>query len=353
MKYKADWPEARAKLIALWEGRGLKGPCVAVTAPSGERVPAPPRPSEADAERRWLDRDWVLADLQASLANTWWGGTAIPSYLLMAGWVFCYGARPTFHLNTIWHEPAPVDFDAPPQFTVDWDEPYCRKYVELYQAAVALAGRDDFLVGRPCALPACDLLAARLGTEAFLVALSDHPQWMRAALEQMARGQLDVCRRFRAMTEPTHDFWYGNPGWMPLWGPRPYLSTQSDVSCMLSPKMFDQFVLPELRLYCQEHGALWYHLDGSDARQHLPSLLSLPELRFVQYVPRPGEPPNGPGQLPLYRQIQAAGRIVHVQVAPEHVLPLLRELDPRLLCLQTWCRTIAEAQELLAKAEQV
>ena len=64
---------------------------------------------------------------------------------------------------------------------------------------------------------------------------------------------------------------------------------------MLSPAMFDRFVVPELDVYGEDHGALWYHLDGGDARQHLPRLLSLPYLRVVQYVPAPFEPPNGPG----------------------------------------------------------
>jgi hypothetical protein len=47
--------------------------------------------------------------------------------------------------------------------------------------------------------------------------------------------------------------------------------------------------------WAEAYGALWYHLDGGDARQHLPRLLSLPYLRVVQYTPAPCEPPNGPG----------------------------------------------------------
>jgi hypothetical protein len=119
---------------------------------------------------------------------------------------------------------------------------------------------------------------------------------------------------------------------------------------MLSPEMFDRFVVPELDIHGGEHGALWYHLDGGNARQHLPRLLSLPYLRVVQYVPAPGEPPNGPGHLEMYRRIQEAGRIVHIHLPCGNIEPLLRELDPGLLMLQTRCPSREEGERVLEQS---
>ena len=107
------------------------------------------------------------------------------------------------------------------------------------------------------------------------------PDWPEATLtgakdQLVARQQLQAVMRRRG-----HEYWYGTAGWMPFWAPQPYGITQSDVSCMLSGEMFDRFIVPELDVYGQEHGALWYHLDGGDARQHLRRLLSLPYLRVV------------------------------------------------------------------------
>lgn len=64
-------------------------------------------------------------------------------------------------------------------------------------------------------------------------------------------------------------------------------------------------------------------------------------------VPTPSEPPNGPGHLGLYRKIQAAGKIVHIQVSKENIMPLLKELNPALLMLQTHCSDVAEGEALL------
>jgi hypothetical protein len=149
-----------------------------------------------------------------------------------------------------------------------------------------------------------------------------------------------------------HEYWYGGAGWMPFWTPEPYVGTQSDVSCMLSPEMFDRFVVPELDVHGQEHGALWYHLDGGNARQHLPRLLSLPYMRVIQYTPAPGEPPNGPGHLEMYRQIQAAGRIVHISLPWQNVEPLLRELDPGRLMLEVPCASRGEGERLLESSSR-
>jgi hypothetical protein len=348
MKYKPDWHAAEKRLTALWNHEVLERPCIAVTAPNG-KTPEP-APTPCSARQKWLDPDWVRSDMVARLESTWWGGEAVPSYLLMGGWVLCLGGNPRFEMDTIWFDTVDVDFSKASLFKYRNDDVWVKAHAELYEAVTDLAGRDEFLVGKPLALPANDLLSMLMGTEEFLISLMDHPDWMRAAIIEGAREQLRVRLELRDRIQGRHRFWYGNAGWMPFWAPEPFISTQSDVSCMLSPDMFEQFVVPELEIYGQEFGAMWYHLDGGDARQHLPRLLSLPYLRVVQYVPAPAEPPNGPGHLELYRQIQAAGRIVHVQVEKQHLEVLTRELDPRLLMLQTHCDSIAEGEALLEAA---
>jgi len=349
MKYKPDWSDAQRRLTALWRGEMLDRSCIAVTAPQPVKNPTPV-PAPADDEARWMDPVYLAASARRQVESAWWGGESIPSFLLMGGWVLCLGGVPHFGPNTIWFDTRPVDFDQPTPFRHDPESPWVRKYREALFALVEAAGRDEFLVGSACMLPANDLLSMHMGTEAFLFALMDHPDWMAEAIRIGACDQLAVRRELSARVRERHDFWYGLGGWMPFWAPDPFLATQSDVSCMLSPDMYDRLVVPELDVYGHEHGALWYHLDGGDARQHLPRLLSLPYLRVVQYTPAPNEPPNGPGHLDLYRAIQKAGRIVHIDVPPQHVEPLLRELDPSRLMLQTRCRSRDEGERLLEQS---
>ncbi len=350
MKYKPDWPEARERLGALWHCTMLDRPCLAVTAPSGAEAVAPPAP--ADAEARWLDPEYLVRAALAHLQNTWWGGEALPSFLLNGGWVVSLGGRPQFSEATIWFAPVEVDFGRPAPFRHDPDDVWVRKHAAAYRALVRAAGRDDFLVGSPCLLSANDLLAQHLGPARFLLALRDHPDWMAAAIRTGAAEMSRARQELAALARATHEFWYGTAGWMPFWAPEPFVSTQSDVSCMLSPADFDRFVLPEVELHGQSYGALWYHLDGADARQHLPRLLSLPFLRVLQYTPAPHEPPNGPAHLEFYRQVQRAGKILHLDVPAAHVEALVRQLDPARLLLQTHCPSVAAGERLLAAARR-
>ena len=291
MKYKPDWAEARERLTALWHGEIIDRPCIAVTAPNGNNRR---QPNAQTSEQQWTDPDFLRQATLATVENTWWGGESIPSRLVMCGWLVCFGGRPRFARETIWWEEMPVDFHQPPALGFNPEDPWVKRFEKAYMAVVELAGWDNFLVGHPCLLPANDLLSMLMGTERFLISLIDHPEWMREVITMGARAQAEAARYFTSLVRERHEYWYGNAGWMPFWGPEPYRSTQSDVSCMLSPEMYDEFVLPELEVLHETAGPLWYHLDGGDAQQHLDRLLSLPYLRVLQYTRRPSSRPMAP-----------------------------------------------------------
>jgi hypothetical protein len=341
-----NWAEARARLTAMWHGEKLDRPCLCVTAPVASPRPKPTPPD--DAEAYWLDPDWLCRKVRAAIDNTWWGAEAVPSVFLQAAWLVSLGGKPLFDKRTIWFEEHLPDFAQPSRWRHDPSDPWVVKTHAAYRAVADVAGRDAFMLGAPGVLPANDLFSMHMGTQNFLVALMDHPAWMREAIQAGAGDLLRALREMKQMVQGRHDYWYGVPGWMPFWAPEPFLSTQSDVSCMLSPGMFDEFVVPELDLYGREYGALWYHLDGGDARQHLPRLLSLPYLRVVQYTPTPAEPPNGIQHVDFYRRIQEAGKIVHISVRADQVEPLCRALDPSRLMLATGCASVEEGRRLIA-----
>lgn len=348
MKFKPNWPETKERLTALWNGEPTDRPCIAALAPNGQPDPTPPPVS---GEQYWLDPDYITRAMQSRFAATYYGGEALPGWILMAGWVAnTYGGVPHFPLNTIWLEPRPVDWDDPPSFPLDWNDPYFHKVLALHRAVLKIAGRDELRVGQAYIMPGNDMLTMAIGTETTLLAMAERPEWTKNAILQLARNWVTLNRYFFDLARQTSEFWYGLCGWMDLWLPEPFVVTQSDVSCMLSPEMFDKFILPELDLVGAEFGNVWYHLDGQSAVRHLPRLLSRPYIKVIQFVPEAGTPLNGPAHLDLYRRIQAAGKIVHLQAPAENIEELVKGLDPTRLMLQTSLRSPSEADELLAQA---
>ena len=92
-----------------------------------------------------------------------------------------------------------------------------------------------------------------------------------------------------------------------------------------------------------------FHLDGPSAIPHLDSLLDLPRLNGIQWVPGDGKVPMHQW-LPLLRRIQARGKSLVLFCEPYEVEKLISGLEPEGLLLSTTCDSEEEARELLAQA---
>ena len=101
-----------------------------------------------------------------------------------------------------------------------------------------------------------------------------------------------------------------NPGytaWTPIFSEDPYYMLQCDFCYMIGPAMFDEFVKPELAASCKRLKNAFYHLDGIGQLPHLDSLLDIPELRGVQWIPGAGQPDITKWP-EVYRKIHKAGK---------------------------------------------
>ncbi|MCX7805348.1 MAG: hypothetical protein N3A38_09190 [Planctomycetota bacterium] len=99
----------------------------------------------------------------------------------------------------------------------------------------------------------------------------------------------------------------GYTAWCPIFSETPYYMLQCDFAYMIGPKMFDKFVRPELAASCRRLQHAFYHLDGVGQLPHLDSLLSIPELKGIQWVPGAGKP-QGDEWPDVYRKIFTAGK---------------------------------------------
>ncbi|MDO9541938.1 MAG: hypothetical protein Q7J98_06405, partial [Kiritimatiellia bacterium] len=80
-----------------------------------------------------------------------------------------------------------------------------------------------------------------------------------------------------------------------------------DFCYMIGPKMFDEFVKPELEASCKKLDHAFYHLDGPGELPHLDSLLEIKALKGVQWIPG-SQNPHGENWPDVYRKILKAGK---------------------------------------------
>ncbi|MBN1963374.1 MAG: hypothetical protein JW910_01930 [Anaerolineae bacterium] len=325
-----DWTCIERDWLAWWAGE-LARPLVII-----ERIEAGPgdyRP--LDQSPAYYTTDFpletptadVIAHYAARLESTRWYGDAWPKWWpnfgpgIMAGFL---GGRVFPSPGTVWFEPAD---DLPlheREVRCDPDNVWWRRVRDLTQAAVAVWG-DRVSVAHTDLGGNLDILASLHGTEKLLIDVLDAPGEVARLAEAITRlwlgyyDELDAC-----ITEAGR----GTTPWAPIWSPGRCYMLQCDFAYMISPDMFERFVMPDIAACCDalDHG--FYHLDGKGQIAHLDMLLSLERLRGVQWIPGAGQQP--PEQwLPLLARIRDAGKLCQLFVTAEGARTITRELGGR------------------------
>jgi hypothetical protein len=125
----------------------------------------------------------------------------------------------------------------------------------------------------------------------------------------------------------------GDMSWL-VWAPGKTYACQCDFSTMLSPSLFTELVVPEIEQIGKYLDFIIWHLDGQDEIKHLETLLSLPEVKAIQWVPGAGKP-TAVNNIPMLKRIQERKKSLVVYAADEKERDILiNELQPNglLIC---------------------
>lgn len=153
-----------------------------------------------------------------------------------------------------------------------------------------------------------DILSSFRPSELLLMDLYDCPDEVKR-LTWEAHEVWWQC--YTAYAEKLGDLNPGYTAWSEIFSEDPYYMLQCDFCYMISPDMFDEFVKPELAAMCKKLVNPFYHLDGPGQLDKLDSLLEIPELKGVQWIPGAGQPDveHWPD---VYRKIRDAGKLIQV-----------------------------------------
>ncbi|MBN2449285.1 MAG: hypothetical protein JXR77_02785 [Lentisphaeria bacterium] len=169
--------------------------------------------------------------------------------------------------------------------------------------AVRRRSGDGVLVASPTLVANLDCLVALRGAQTVLMDLLDQPEEVMRVLGEITAAHGDALRAFAELLDYPG---LGSINRHGMYSPGPINVAQCDFSCMISPAMFDTFVLPCLHQELGRYGGGEYHLDGPDAIRHLDSICSLENLHVVQWVAGAGDTRRDWSE--LYRRIDALGK---------------------------------------------
>ena len=254
------------------------------------------------------------------------------------------GGSYRFALNTVWFDHAPIieDWEDPPTLSFDTESELWKKTVDytnkILAGGVAHASVAD-LGG------VMDIVASLRGTQRLLFDLYDYPEQVKQTAKKVTALWKQAYAQSVALTAPYQE---GTGSWMPIWCRERYFPLQCDFSAMLSPDMFEEFVLPDLIDLTEYLDHSIYHLDGPGEIPHLDHLLSIPRLDAIQWTPGASNgDPADERWFEMFQRIQAAGKGLVLFVGrPELVEPLIKSISPNGVFLSVGGCDDAAAKEI-------
>lgn len=341
--FKPDLDEAARRWQAYLAGSILDRPVVCVTAP---RAGAKSVPGVNYRDRVFGQPEEVIGRMLEGAAATYYGGEAIPSFWMSFGpdeiAVFC-GSEFKWSDdsgNTNWSVPFVEDWEQALPLRFNPQHPLWQRMLALYRlGAERCAGK---LAMAPLDLHSnMDILAAIRGPQRLCMDLLDQPAMVDRAMSS-ARAVFPIVWSALREAGRMNELTCCNG----VYSPEGAAVLQCDFSCMISPALFDRWVLPAL----EEEAALvrhaYYHWDGPGAQVHTRSLCASRGLHTLSYVAGDGHGSHI-GFLELFKRVQSLGKAMHFWGTPDECKAAHRELRPEKVMYSTGVQTEKEADELL------
>ncbi|MDO4740397.1 MAG: hypothetical protein Q4A66_06990 [Eubacteriales bacterium] len=282
-----DYHKLRSTYRKWWNGE-LGRPIAGAVLSRPEETPGPAL-RFATAWDESIRPDEFIAALDRRFSSMRWLGEAYPWVNFDAfgpGVLAAFlGCRPIGRRETVWFAPPRENMPLREMhFELNEHDPRLRRVLGVYEAGME-KWRGAVVLGMADLGGILDILASFRGTENLLMDLYDEPEEVLRCVGELQREWFkcyDLINRTIGSEAMGHTQWFN------LYGEEPGYILQSDFSYMISPKMFETFVAPELSSSAGRLSRALYHLDGTGELPHLDMLLEMEDVKAIQWVPGDG-----------------------------------------------------------------
>lgn len=351
--------EARERLRAFWAGKSLGRPALLVTCPTpGWNEPAREWSGPEPLKQREMMHAYQQWQAENQLAGMRFLAEAMPGVFLRWGCIlvtlaaFAGGDYDFNDGNNAWIHPIPDLYRRPiPRFSRE--HPLTAR-VETLMRAMAAAVNGRGYINPPIMLDALTTLSLFRGVEDLCVDLISEPDTVKRWARGLTELYVDIYEHFYRLVTALG---YGpTSAWLKVMAEGRMEAVQCDFAVMLSPDMFREFVLPDLRFTTERLDYSLYHLDGVEQMRFLDLLRECPRLNGIQWNPGCRNQGKLLPHLDAFRAIRKRGFCLLMPCASvplEEILALVRELGPDGLCLDLGHRaTEAEALQLVERIDK-
>ncbi len=316
INFKKDgWDKIKENSSLWWEGK-LGRPLIQIRLlgadPGRKKHELPDDSTQKAFYMQEIPPEQIIDFWDYELSRLEYMGDAFPHTWLNSGpgvLAAFSGAEAETKPGTVWfHSPE----DKQPEelsFEFDPENIWFKRTIDLCDAAIE-RWEGTVQVGMTDLGGAVDILSTFRPGANLLLDLYDKPDEVKRLVGEIHASWWKYYEEINNRLKPANP---GHTAWTPIFSEKTYYMLQCDFAYMIGPQMFDEFVKPELAASCKKLGNAFYHLDGPGQIAHLDSLLSIKELKGVQWIPGAGKP--GISQWPeVYRKICDSGKLVQIYI---------------------------------------
>ncbi len=312
LEWKPDFAQTIQRFAAWWQGEVIDRPPITVTvAPS--RPYAGPQSTHHTLADRWLDIPFVVESAVAEMARTDYVGDAFPIFWPNIGPEISatpFGVDLLFTESTSWSKPiigAAAEWARVATAEPDFGNRYWQTMEAMTDYAIDLC-QGRYVVGISDLHGNYDILAALRDPMQLCLDLVDCPELVVAAGRKIAAAFALGFERLYAKVAAAG---FGSTTWTPMYHTGRAYVPSSDFWCMVSPRIAQDWILPDILTEMAPLERSIFHLDGPQALRHLDLLLDLPQLDAVQWVYGAGRGPAA-RWIDVYRRIRAADKSIEL-----------------------------------------
>lgn len=328
--WNSDWDKTKTRLEAVLENELVDRACIAIPVTTEEDYETITTMSEKlspeELKMGYTDPDYITEHFRKKMKHTKYMGDALPCVFPnfgTSGFVQYTGAVPNYKPDTIWFEPF---LEEPDASMITFSKDVYEQHRKMVKRLVELS-KDEYFISMPDHCGILDGLAAIRGSEQLLFDLIEEPDFVKTSVSRL----IDVQKR--AIPGFYEDIYKNNRNgishaWMHLWSSRSVMQIQCDFSVMISPDNYHEFVVSELERSREWTDVSVYHLDGQEQIRHLDHILSVDQIKMIQWTPVAGQPPTS-AFIPVLQRIQKAGKGLVLIPRAREVETLMDQLSSR------------------------
>jgi hypothetical protein len=285
-------------------------------------------------KERWFDFEYQIDQHLTEVKNKKHLAETIPVFFPNLGpevYSAFYGGEMEYRDVTSYYKTYIREWEEMKYLKLDTGNWYWQKLEALTDLAIEKCNGYS-LVGYTDLHPGLDCAAAWRDPEQFCLDLLLNPEESK---ELLHKAEMDFHYIFNYWDKKLKDSKQLSVTWIGLPSFGKFHIPGADFSSMLSTEMYVEYGLPRLQNEVKGMDHVVSHCDGKGVAKHIDQILTVPEIRAIQWVQGVGDDEPIMQWVPFIRELQSQGKGVMVDLKPKELERFMQAVDPRgiFLCI--------------------